>query len=585
MIEPLLTRLSTRFVLICGKGGVGKTTTAGALALAYADQNQPAHLISTDPAHSIDDLFENNPRACSEHLELEEFDARKYADALFKRIQPAFVNLIERGTYLDESDARSFLDLSVPGIDEVMAALRLVELQRSSPQHIIIDTAPTGHTLRLLESGNILRSWVGAGRAMAEKAGVVAETLMRQRIRFPAEDILDEIERSIDVFEKEILQGGSVVVVTRHGHVVEAETQRLIEDLKSRGLRVAATITDRKTSQRNDLFVAPRLQKTIGCEALREWAKGLHQNAQSPDRTIALPSDHGNAAEWIERRRSRLIWVAGKGGVGKSTSAAAIATLLAHDQRVCVVSTDPAGSLSEVFATPVGREAAAIDSNLFARQIDATAEYDVLRTQYRHAVEKVFQDLGLESAVQLDRRVIEALFDFAPPGIDEIIALIEIMEHADEYDVTVIDSAPTGHFLRLLEMPEIALQWVHALMRLVLKYRAGGNLDALGQDLLALAKRLRQLKLDLSARDTTAVYVVTLPEPMVAAETSRLCTALEHAQIPIAAIIVNRADAGSAQSMRSMLSPHQIIRAPDAGDEVVGATALRTFLSAWNVVR
>src|SRR5688572_29160103 len=105
MIEPLLTRLSTRFILAVGKGGVGKTTIAGALALSFADHNQQTHLISTDPAHSIGDLFENNPHKCSELLELEQFDARKYADALFARIQPAFVELIERGTYLDQADA------------------------------------------------------------------------------------------------------------------------------------------------------------------------------------------------------------------------------------------------------------------------------------------------------------------------------------------------------------------------------------------------------------------------------------------------------------------------------------------------
>ena len=585
MIEPLLTRLSTRFILVGGKGGVGKTTTAGALALSFADRNQRTILISTDPAHSIGDLFNNDPQQCSALLELEEFDARKYADALFQRIQPAFVELIEKGTYLDHSDASGFLDLSIPGIDEVMAALRLVELHRSSAQRIVVDTAPTGHMLRLLESANVLRSWVTAGRAMAEKAGVVATTLMRQAVRFPAEDILDDIERSIGIFESEILHASSFVVVTRAGNVIEAETDRLITDLKKRKVRVAATITDRTTSQRENLFVAPRLKNAIGCDALREWAKGLHQNAEA----VREPDTHsfsaGDAAPWLVQNARRLVWLAGKGGVGKSTNAAAMATLLAADKRVCVVSTDPAGSLSEVFAMPVGREAVEISERLFARQIDASAEYEAMRTQYRDSVERVFEKLGLESSAILDRKVIEALFDFAPPGIDEIISLIEIMEHAGDFDVTIIDSAPTGHFLRLLEMPEIAQRWVHALLRMLLKYKAVGSLDALGEDLLAFAKRLRQLKLDLSAIDTTGVYVVALAEPMVAAETSRLCRALEHAQIPIAAIIVNRADAGEAQAMRSVFSPYQIVRAPDAGSEVIGTAALRTFLSAWTLVR
>ena len=582
MIEPLLTRLPTRFILVGGKGGVGKTTTAGAIALALADRHQHVHVISTDPAHSIGDLFENNAKACSEQLTLEEFDARAFADQLFARIQPAFVTLIERGTYLDEADASSFLDLSVPGIDEVMAALRLVELHRSKTQRIVVDTAPTGHTMRLLESGTILRSWIAAGRAMAAKAGVVGSTLMRQTVRFPAEDILDELDSAVDIFEKEILHGGSFVVVTRSGRVVEAETSRLQADLQRRNVRIAATITDRTTSSDQNRFVAPRLARTTGCAALREWAARFNQ-ASAGTQPESQTQQRGRAAEWIAAHATALIWVAGKGGVGKSTCASAIGVVLAETRDVCVVSTDPAGSLSEVLGVNVGREATAIGQNLFARQIDATAEFERLRQLYYRSVESVFESLGLESAAELDRRVVEALFDFAPPGIDEIIALVEILDHAHDYDVTVIDSAPTGHFLRLMQLPEIAQDWVHALLRLLLKYKGVGSLDALGQDLLAFAKRLRQLKLDLTAPDTTGVYVVTLDEPMVQAETQRLRAALQQADVPIAAMILNRADASRARATSSMFSPNPVIYAPDAGSEVVGPPALRTFLTRWEL--
>src|SRR5688500_3845321 len=131
MSEPLLARLSSRIILVVGKGGVGKTTAAGAIALALADRSERTHLISTDPAHSLTDLFESQASPCSDRLTVEEFDARAYADRWFARIQPALVTLIERGSYLDEVDARSVLDLSLPGIDEVMAALRLVDLVAS----------------------------------------------------------------------------------------------------------------------------------------------------------------------------------------------------------------------------------------------------------------------------------------------------------------------------------------------------------------------------------------------------------------------------------------------------------------------
>jgi arsenite-transporting ATPase len=580
MIEALLARLPSRIVVITGKGGVGKTTTAGAIALAFADRAENVHLISTDPAHSLNDLFEQ--QTCSDRLAIEEFDARVYADALFARIQPNLVALVERGTYLDETDARSFLDLSVPGIDEVMGALRLVDLLNEKIDRVVVDTAPTGHTLRLLEAPRVLRSWVAAGRAMANKAGAVAEQLMRQRVRFPAEDVLDEIERAAETFERDVLHGGSFVVVTRHGHVVQAETDRLTAELTRRGAQRAALISDVATSA-SDAFVAPRLDPATGCDALREWAARLGEES-APRAVAQAGAGTGDAAPIIAASKAQLIWTAGKGGVGKSTCASALAELLSESRTVCLVSTDPAGSLSEVLQADVTRNGASVHANLFARQIDASAEFATMRERYHAGVEQVFESLGLESAAALDRKVVEALFDFAPPGIDEIIALIEIMEHASEYDVTIIDSAPTGHFLRLLEMPDIALEWVHALIRLLVKYHAAASLDSLGQDLLAFSKRLRQLKFDLSAAGTTEVFVVTQPAAMIVAETKRLCAALGRANVPVAAVIVNQADAGRARAIRSIFPATRLILAPDAGAEVLGSPALRDFLAKWEFI-
>jgi arsenite-transporting ATPase len=577
MIEPLLARLPARIILVGGKGGVGKTTTAGAIALALADRGESVQLLSTDPAHSISDLFDG--QACSERLAIEEFDARSYADAFFRRVRPALVTLMESGTYLDKADSGAFFDLSVPGIDEVMAALRLVDLSRAGKGRVVVDTAPTGHTMRLLDAPRLLRSWAATGRAMAAKATAVAEQLMRQEVRFEAENVLDEIANYATSFET-LLRAASFVVVTRSGRVVQAETERFREALAQRNVRPAATITDRATSHDEQTFVTARLAVATGCSALREWAARLGE-VQTDARISQSARGSGDAARTIARTSARLIWVAGKGGVGKSTCAAAIATLLSETRNVCLVSTDPAGSLGEIFERDVTNEGTRISKRLFVRQIDAPAQFERMRDQYHDAVETVFASLGLDGLVQLDRRVIETLFDFAPPGIDEIIALIEIMERASEYEVTIIDSAPTGHFLRLLEMPDIALQWVHALMRLVLKYRSAASLDALGRDLLAFSKRLRQLQLDLSARETTAVFVVTLAEPMVTAETQRLCDALQHAHIPVAAIILNRADAGRAHSMRGAFSQRQIIRAPDEAAEITGVPALRAFMTRW----
>lgn len=551
MIHALLSRANTRFIFVVGKGGVGKTTTASGLALALAEQGVDTHLISTDPAHSLGDYFQQDLSSgqpqkyrANEKLTLEEFSARNYADSFFANLRAPLTELIERGTYLDMRDSASFLDLSIPGIDEVMGALRLVDLHETNTARVVVDTAPTGHTIRLLDAAHIIDSWVQAGRAMAEKSSAVSVAMVGQAVPLAAETLLDEWQSAVHRFNDRVLRESSAIVVTRAGHVVEAETERLTYELEQRGLKVIDSLT-----------VIPAGSANLLTDA----------HTRSP-----LELDV----------TEKLIWFAGKGGVGKSTCAAALATALAQGRSVCIVSTDPAGSLSEVFGVSVTAEGTVVAPNLVARQIDAPAEFNRMRDQYRSSVEEVFASLGLERAAHLDRRIIESLWDFAPPGIDEIISLIEIIESGPQFDTLVIDSAPTGHFLRLLAMPELALDWVHALMRLLLKYGAVASLDALAQDLLAFAKRLRQLKLDLSTPGTSAVFIVTLAEPMVLAETARLLGRLNDAGIRVAATILNRADADD-----SVAEGAHVMRAPDFGREVIGLADLRSFLAQWSVAR
>jgi arsenite/tail-anchored protein-transporting ATPase len=110
----------------------------------------------------------------------------------------------------------------------------------------------------------------------------------------------------------------------------------------------------------------------------------------------------------------------------------------------------------------------------------------------------------------------------APPGLDELVAVGACCRTRARGARVVLDTAPTGHFLRLVAMPGEALDWTHRIMRVLLKYRALGGLDAPGGPLLRLAKRLRALRERLADPARTAIVVVTLDEPLVAAETGRL---------------------------------------------------------------
>ncbi|MGH7504967.1 MAG: ArsA family ATPase, partial [Longimicrobiales bacterium] len=246
MGTPLLEACGDgRFAFVVGKGGVGKTTTAGALAVVLADAGDSVHLISTDPAHSTGDLFGLAPadtpaEPCGPRLRVESFDARLYAGRWTARARPRLSELIASGTWLDDADVDGVLDASLPGMDEVMAALRLAELDRG-PDRVVVDTAPAGHTLRLLDAGAMIETWVRPLRAMAEKAAVVASRMTGVPARLSAERWLDDLADAVARY-RDILTGAVFLVVERNEPGVLAATDRLLAALAERSLRVGAVV-------------------------------------------------------------------------------------------------------------------------------------------------------------------------------------------------------------------------------------------------------------------------------------------------------------------------------------------------------
>lgn len=588
------------FSFVVGKGGVGKTTAAGALALELADAGEATHLISTDPAHSLADLFRQPltggsvAAACSPHLQLEEFDAAAAAAAWTAHATASASALIEAGTYLDREDVAGFARQALPGLDEMMAVLRLADLAAGAVR-VVVDTAPTGHALRLLDAGSTHAGLARALRAMADKAVAVASGFARHSVRLGGESIIDELEHYVETFET-LLGGAAFIVAARADDVVVAETGRVIVALRQRRLRVATTVWVGAAARLDAPCIAvPWLPDPGGCDGLRAWllaqrpcgsaaSAPTHSDAAGPSPVRNAGSAGGSpqpALSWLESAAPRLLLFAGKGGVGKSTCAAAAAIALAATRPVLLCGADPAGSLDDVFGsnvTAAGRAAPGVR----ILQVDAVAQFERLRGEYRADVMEALERIGLSTAAVLDRRVIDAVLDLAPPGIDEFAALAALIDAADADETVVIDAAPTGHFLRLLTMPALALDWTRQLMRLIVKYRVAGRTGSAAETLLRTARELRALDERLHDSTRTGVVVVTTDQPMVRAETERLLSVLADAGVPVMAVLDNM-NGGTEPPPGA--DRYTVVLASRRGPAPIGAHALLDFAEQWKVER
>jgi arsenite-transporting ATPase len=288
--------------------------------------------------------------------------------------------------------------------------------------------------------------------------------------------------------------------------------------------------------------------------------------------------DHRNfdVSGWLCGLPQRFLLFAGRGGVGKTTCASAAALGLSDQRGVLLVDADPAGSVADVLGVPAGGEITR-GARLRVLDVSAEREFQALRERHREAIARVFDVTGFGSAT-LDRRVHERILDLTPPGIDEVAALAVLTDALDSEETIVVDAAPSGHFLRLIGTPELALEWVHALLRILRRERGPDIMSAL-EDLLELAGRIRRLHTVLTDAAQSGVLLITTDEPVVRSGTERLGDALAAAGMHRIATVVNRADE-SCQPLTGKLSGTTLC-APSWPESPVGEAALRQFLGQW----
>ncbi|MBI2115306.1 MAG: ArsA family ATPase [candidate division NC10 bacterium] len=243
----------------------------------------------------------------------------------------------------------------------------------------------------------------------------------------------------------------------------------------------------------------------------------------------------------------KLILFGGKGGVGKTTCASAAAVQLADaGMRTLLLSSDPAHSLSDCLEQEVGPEITPVDGvrGLWAVEISAEKLYLEFREEHGEEISRI-----LETGTYLDAEDITGLLSLPIPGLDEVMGfkeLVDLMEK-EEYDLYVLDTAPTGHALRLLALPEVLDQWIRILARIRYKYQyvvsrlSGKQVREAADDFLFSMKRaLKKVHALLRDPDRCEFVVVTAPEAMVIAETRRLTKALATFGIAVNHLIVNR---------------------------------------------
>ncbi len=237
---------------------------------------------------------------------------------------------------------------------------------------------------------------------------------------------------------------------------------------------------------------------------------------------------------------------AGKGGVGKTTLACATAVRLAQDrpgQEILLVSTDPAHSLSDCLQMPLGPEPARVRPGLMALEIDAAREFTSLKKELRQGLARFWESVCGHLDLPFERQATEQILELSPPGLDEIMALIRTLDFLEQgrFRLLILDSAPTGHLLRLLELPEVMDQWLKGLFGLLLKYHLAFRLPEFSQSLVRISRGLKLLRRLWRDPARTAVYGVAGLTEMAFKETEDLVAACQRLGMRVPVLFLNLA--------------------------------------------
>ncbi|MFZ5975693.1 MAG: TRC40/GET3/ArsA family transport-energizing ATPase [Bacillota bacterium] len=452
--------MNTKFIFFSGKGGVGKTSMACTTGVYYADQGKKTLIVTTDPAANLSDVFEQEighkvtKIENIENLYAMEIDPDKATMEYKERSLAPMRDLFD-----EEMIKIAEEQLSGPCTEEMASFDKFIDFMNGAEYEVIIfDTAPTGHTIRLLElpvdwSRHIEESSKGSGQTCMGPVALIQESKKKYDeavaklrdprytdfvfVMQPEQTSLDETVRSSNEL-KEI--GVNTTRIIINGFIPEAEAVnsffRSRYEMQQEYLKKAKDAFKNIPIQTMDLFDA----ELKGIDMFRKSAGRLFAGNGEKDgvETLIYP----------EKGRRKNIFYSGKGGVGKTSLACITAVQTAKKgYKTLLMTTDPAAHIGNVLDRPVTDEITKIEGveNLYAVKIDQ-----------KKATEDYKKSIIEDAEGKFDENTIKAMKEeLESPCTEEMAAFQKFIEHAsgNDFEVIVFDTAPTGHTLRLLELP------------------------------------------------------------------------------------------------------------------------------------
>lgn len=521
--------VQTKYLFFTGKGGVGKTSTACATAVYLADHGKRVLLVSTDPASNLQDVFSlaldrkgtEIPQAPG--LFVANLDPIKAAEEYRESVVAAYRGVLPEAAIENMREQLSgSCTTEIAAFNEFSSFLTDEALNRRY-DHIIFDTAPTGHTLRLLQLPSAWSGFIEQSKHGASCLGQLSGLADKRKLYETAVRTLSDGGKT------------TLLLVARLEETPLKEAERAAEELRELGILRQVLILNAVAPPGDDAVSAALYEKQR--QALAQMPEGLRRmdSYEIPLRAYnitgiahvrdMLRTDHMEDAQAavrareghrlsdlvddLVRHRRKVIFTMGKGGVGKTTIAAAIALALAkRGERVHLATTDPAAHLKFVLDEGSGIRTSYIDEKKELKKY----QEDVIREAMAGGIAPADLDYIKE--------------DLRSPCTQEIAvfrAFAEIVAQAED-EIVVIDTAPTGHTLLLLEST--------AAYDRELK-RSQGKTPA------SVKKLLPRLK-----SEETETVIVTLPEATPVYEAERLREDLQRAQLQVRWWVVNRSFLG-----------------------------------------